>query len=162
MSDTQGRRAHREIRVLFSHGKKDKMLPRGWKPKQVLTADSRVQGLFVCLSVKTPDILYITSRPEILHIQTVLRACGAAGSMLTVCSYVFHREVVNMRHVADSGEDHKASQDARQWVGDCYNQSIPGKKGERFPARFKKLKTPETPRSTNCQFVRERNPTQWK
>lgn len=105
----------------------------------------------ICLSVcKNPDILYITSSPqlcppvEILHIQTVLRVCGAVGSMLTVCSYVFHWEVVNMRHVADSGEDHKASQDARQWVGDCYNQSIPGKEGEHFPARFKKLKTPET------------------
>lgn len=32
-------------------------------------------------------------------------------------------------HVANSWEDHKASQDTCEWVGKWYNQSVSGKEG---------------------------------
>ena len=64
--------------------------------------------------------------------KTKLCFCGVIilpGLMLTTCGYVVHWEVVYMRHVANGWEDHKASQDTSEWVGNRHDKSIPGKEG---------------------------------
>lgn len=49
--------------------------------------------------------------------------------MLTICSYFVQWELMYMRHVANSRENHKASQDTCERVGDAHNQRISVREG---------------------------------
>lgn len=48
-----------------------------------------------------------------------------------------------MSHVANSRENHKASQDTSEWVGNWHNQSIPGKGGQNKQFQYSPQKTKE-------------------
>lgn len=109
---------------LFSMERRDMFQGQGKQTSALKTSLGSVSSLELWWSI---SLLF-----KVLKIKQSYKS-DAGFQGLTICSYVVHWEVMYMRHVTDSWEDHEASQDTSERVGHWYNQCIPGKeKGQRL------------------------------